>query len=313
MFSGTNEILKIENAATLLADFGGSLAGFASGDTVELVGLSGLTGTYDNETLTLSQGSTVEGALSFTESEALDSNLGSDGFTVTSTGGNTFITTSATNDTLKAVTPGTTVDWGTAATWSNGVPVAGSVAEIALNTTEIDDFLSGIQPSYTLRVDTAETAGSVVFSDPLGTLDIAAPLTLLTPSSGGGGLTTDDGTVEIVSGGYVPVGMMIVGLGLSQIRGLRLDLGFIAFTFLAKFALWPALALGFIWIDSHGPHAFGRVGHQVLLIEALTPMAAVTVVHATLRNIHPDRAAITVALSTLFALVWLPFVLSALS
>ena len=120
-------------------------------------------------------------------------------------------------------------------------------------------------------------------------------------------------TVEIVSGGYVPVGMMIVGLGLSQIRGLRLDLGFIAFTFLAKFALWPALALGFIWIDSHGPHAFGRVGHQVLLIEALTPMAAVTVVHATLRNIHPDRAAITVALSTLFALVWLPFVLSALS
>ena len=40
-------------------------------------------------------------------------------------------------------------------------------------------------------------------------------------------------TVEIVSGGFVPVGMMIVGLGLSQIYRLRLDLGFIAFTFLA--------------------------------------------------------------------------------
>ena len=48
-----------------------------------------------------------------------------------------------------------------------------------------------------------------------------------------------------------------------------------------------------------------------MLIESLTPMAAVTVVHATLRNIHPDRAAIAVALSTLFALVWLPVVFGA--
>ena len=110
-------------------------------------------------------------------------------------------------------------------------------------------------------------------------------------------------TVEIISGGFVPVGMMIVGLGLAQIRSLRLDLGFITFTFLVKFALWPALALGFIWADNRWLHAFARVGHQVLLIESLTPMAAVTVVHATLRNIHPDRAAIAVALSTLFALM----------
>lgn len=115
-------------------------------------------------------------------------------------------------------------------------------------------------------------------------------------------------TVEIISGGFVPVGMMIVGLGLAQIRSLRLDLGFITFTFLAKFALWPTLALTFIWADTKWLHGFGRVGHQVLLIESLTPMAAVTVVHATLRNIHPDRAAIAVALSTLFALVWLPVV-----
>ena len=117
-------------------------------------------------------------------------------------------------------------------------------------------------------------------------------------------------TVEIVSGAFVPVGMMIIGLGLARVRSLRLDLGFIAFTFLAKFALWPALALAFIWVDTHALHAFSRVGHQVMLIESLTPLAAVTVVHATLRNIHPDRAAMAVALSTLFALLWLPIVYS---
>lgn len=117
-------------------------------------------------------------------------------------------------------------------------------------------------------------------------------------------------TVDILSGGFVPVGMMIVGLGLAQVRSLRLDLGFTAFTFAVKFGLWPALALGFIWLDRVWLHIFGRVGHQVLLIESLVPLAAVTVVHASLRDIHPDRAAIAVAASTLFALVWLPLVFS---
>ncbi|CUW40169.1 conserved protein of unknown function(containing Auxin efflux carrier domain.163-301) [Magnetospirillum sp. XM-1] len=116
--------------------------------------------------------------------------------------------------------------------------------------------------------------------------------------------------VDLLSGGFVPVGMMIVGLGLAQVRSLRLDLGFTAFTFAVKFAVWPALALAFIWADRAWLHVFGRVGHQVLLIESLVPLAAVTVVHATLRNIHPDRAAIAVAASTLFALVWLPVVFS---
>ncbi|BAE51091.1 AEC family transporter [Paramagnetospirillum magneticum] len=116
--------------------------------------------------------------------------------------------------------------------------------------------------------------------------------------------------VDLLSGGFVPVGMMIVGLGLAQVRSLRIDLGFTAFTFALKFALWPMLALGFIWADRGWLHVFGRVGHQVLLIESLVPLAAVTVVHASLRNIHPDRAAIAVAVSTLFALVWLPVVYS---
>lgn len=116
--------------------------------------------------------------------------------------------------------------------------------------------------------------------------------------------------VDLVSGGFVPVGMMIVGLGLAQIRSLRLDLGFTAFTFAVKFAVWPALALAFIAVDRAWLHVFSRVGHQVLLIESLVPLAAVTVVHASLRNIHPDRAAIAVAASTLFALVWLPVVFS---
>jgi malate permease and related proteins len=115
-------------------------------------------------------------------------------------------------------------------------------------------------------------------------------------------------TVELLSGGYVAVGMMIVGLGLAAVTRLRLDIGFTAFAFAWKFLVWPALAVAFVWADRRWLHGFGAIGHKVLLIESLTPLAAVTVVHATLQNIHPDRAAVAVAFSTLFALAWLPAV-----
>lgn len=115
-------------------------------------------------------------------------------------------------------------------------------------------------------------------------------------------------TIDLLAGGFSAIGMMIVGLGLAGLTRFRLDLGFIAYAFGWKFLVWPAAAVAFIVADRAWLHAFSTVGHQVLLIEALTPMAAVTVVHATLRNIHPDRAAVAVALSTLAALVWLPLV-----
>jgi predicted permease len=118
-------------------------------------------------------------------------------------------------------------------------------------------------------------------------------------------------TVDLLAGGFSAVGMMIVGLGLAGIRRFRLDLGFIGFVFAWKFAVWPALALAFIVLDRSWLHAFPPVAHQVLLVESLVPMAAITVVHATLRGIHPDRTAVAVAASTLFALLWLPLVFSA--
>jgi len=115
-------------------------------------------------------------------------------------------------------------------------------------------------------------------------------------------------SVDLLTGAFVPVGMMIIGLGLAQLRSFRIDLAFTAFTFAVKFALWPALAMGAVWLDRHWLHGMSHLTHQVLLIQSLTPLAAVTVVHASLRNIHPETAAMAVALSTAFALGWLPFI-----
>ncbi len=203
-FNGPNQILKIENATSLLQNFGANLAGFGAGDTVELLGLTGLSASYANGLLQLSQGSINVGALGFSAAQALDSGLGNSGFTVTAAAGNTFITTSAVNDALLAVTSGATVEWGNAAAWSGGAPTAAGVAVVGLNTNEIKDFLSGTQDSYTLLVSAAATAGSVVLSDPLASMVIAAPLTLQRPQPGassGAAFSVPDGTVEIAAGG----------------------------------------------------------------------------------------------------------------
>ncbi|MGE5503858.1 MAG: AEC family transporter [Actinomycetota bacterium] len=114
--------------------------------------------------------------------------------------------------------------------------------------------------------------------------------------------------VELLAAAYVPVGMMIVGLGLAAVKRLRLDLGFTAFAFACKFLAWPLLALAVVRLLP----GLDLTTQRVLMVEALTPLAAVTVVHATLNDIHPDRAAVAVAASTLFALVWLPVVYGAL-
>lgn len=117
-------------------------------------------------------------------------------------------------------------------------------------------------------------------------------------------------TVDFLAGGYSTLGMMIIGLGLASLRRGLPDIGFTAFAFLFKFLVWPVVVFAFVAADRAAFGLFNATAHQVLLIQSLVPLAAMTVVHATLRNVHPDTAALAVGASTLFALFYLPFGLS---
>lgn len=117
-------------------------------------------------------------------------------------------------------------------------------------------------------------------------------------------------TVNILTGAYSPLGMMIVGIGLASLIRGSFDAAFTGFMFAAKFLLWPGLALGFIALDRAALHLFDPLAHQVLLVESLVPMAAITVVHATLQGIAPEKASLAVGASTVFALLYLPLVLT---
>jgi len=117
-------------------------------------------------------------------------------------------------------------------------------------------------------------------------------------------------TVLLFRGAYTVLGMMIVGLALSEITDFRIDFKFVSLAFLAKFFLWPLLMLLVILADINLFRLLNRDTYQIMFLLSLSPLAANTVSFATILKVQPQKAAIAVLLSTIFALIYIPLMVS---
>ncbi|MFN3580387.1 MAG: AEC family transporter [Pseudomonas sp.] len=111
-------------------------------------------------------------------------------------------------------------------------------------------------------------------------------------------------------GAYSVLGMMIIGMSILSLRGLAGDLRFSALTFFGKFIVWPLLALGFWWVDSQITGLYEPAVYHAVFLIAITPVAANTVVIATLLDTFPRQVAATTLISTLFALLYIPLMVA---
>lgn len=109
---------------------------------------------------------------------------------------------------------------------------------------------------------------------------------------------------------YTILGMMIIGMGLVWAGWKSIDLWFIGWTFLAKFIIWPILIFGIISLDTSLFHIFAPEVHKVLILMSIVPLAANTVAIATELKTYPEKASVAVLMSTLFALFFIPLVVS---
>jgi len=109
-------------------------------------------------------------------------------------------------------------------------------------------------------------------------------------------------------GGYIVLGMMLIGLSLSRVKRLVIAPKFITFSFLGKFVLWPLLALACIEFDRNVTKLFDTGIYQLFMIMATVPQGANIAAYATQLNLKPEKAATTVLLGTLFALIYVPVV-----
>lgn len=107
-------------------------------------------------------------------------------------------------------------------------------------------------------------------------------------------------------GAYIVLGMMLIGLSLSQTTKQHVDVKFSVFANIAKFLVFPIISIGFILLDQHFFHIYDSVVYTILLIMTIVPIASNTVVLATLFDTHPQKMAVTVLISTLIALLYIP-------
>lgn len=111
-------------------------------------------------------------------------------------------------------------------------------------------------------------------------------------------------------GAYSVFGMMIIGMGITSFRGLAGNYRFTGMAFFGKFVSWPLVALLLWWLDANVFGIYSTAVHQAIFLISITPIAANTVVIATLLDIAPRQAAGTALLSTLFALLYIPVMVS---
>lgn len=111
-------------------------------------------------------------------------------------------------------------------------------------------------------------------------------------------------------GAYSIFGMMIIGMSILSFRGLAGNLRFTALAFFGKFVVWPLVALLFWWLDSHGPQIYDTDVYQAIFLISITPIAANTVVIATLLNLAPAQVAGSALLSTVVALFYIPLMIA---
>lgn len=111
-------------------------------------------------------------------------------------------------------------------------------------------------------------------------------------------------------GAYTLLGMMIIGMGLTAVNLKEIDYKFISLTFLAKFITWPLIIFSIIALDKYFFHIYSISAYNVIIVMAIVPLAANTVAVATELNVHPNKAALAVLLSTLFALFYIPLIVS---
>jgi predicted permease len=115
------------------------------------------------------------------------------------------------------------------------------------------------------------------------------------------------------TGAYSILGMLIVGLGLAQIKKIKLDKDtavFLLISLFFKFILFPLLTYAFIIIDQHTSQIFNNFTYKVLMLLSLTPIPANAIVIASSLKLNTDKISIAVMISNILALFLIPYLMT---
>jgi len=111
-----------------------------------------------------------------------------------------------------------------------------------------------------------------------------------------------------LKGCYAILGMMFLGMGMEKLKSAKaFDLKFISYALSLKFLLWPGIVLLFIYIDRNFLFLLDEGFYKVMFLYSIVPLAGNTVTIATLLNLKPEMMSLTVFISILISLFYIPF------
>ncbi|REF26105.1 hypothetical protein BDD26_0696 [Xenorhabdus cabanillasii] len=109
-------------------------------------------------------------------------------------------------------------------------------------------------------------------------------------------------TLENFKGAYSVLGMMVIGITLSSFYKIKIDWKFSFFSLLWKHMIYPVVGISFFYYIIDVPNNL----LTVIALMLATPMAGNVVVIASNLNLHPEKAAFSVMLSTILAIITVP-------
>jgi len=115
---------------------------------------------------------------------------------------------------------------------------------------------------------------------------------------------------EKFAGAWTIIGMMIIGVALASNKW-QLHWPLLAGVSAIRFIVWPAIMLALIALDRHVLHLFGPDVYTMLLVIGSVPLAGNLTAFATQLNVNPGEAAVATLLTSIFAIVYIPLVLTA--
>jgi predicted permease len=108
------------------------------------------------------------------------------------------------------------------------------------------------------------------------------------------------------------LGMILVGLYLHELKKFEIDKKFTIYSFISKFLIYPLVVNILILIDKYILHIYSVEYYNALIIVSIAPIAVNSIVMSSLMEQKPERAAATVLLSCIFALLYVPLTASLL-
>jgi len=113
-----------------------------------------------------------------------------------------------------------------------------------------------------------------------------------------------------VRGVYTAVGMMLVGIAIAEIKSIRIDWKFVGMASVAQFVIWPLTVGAYILLDINFLHFYPELLLKIIFLLSLIPVGANLIAYSTQLGVQPEKAAVTILITTIFAMFFIPLMIS---